>query len=66
MSIDPYAEVWLDGKPIGQTPLDLHARVGGHRLRLVNKDLGIDKSVSVTVNADAPTRIEESWSERSR
>ena len=61
VSVDPYAEVWLDNKSIGPTPLSIRVRVGQHRLRLVNKDLAVEKSIPVTVSADKPTRVEESW-----
>jgi serine/threonine protein kinase len=61
VSVDPYAEVWLDNKPIGPTPISVRVRIGQHRLRLTNKDLGIEKSVGVTITEDKPMRIEESW-----
>jgi hypothetical protein len=61
VSVDPYAEVWLDNKSVGPTPLSIRVRVGQHRLRLVNKDLAIEKSIPVTVSADKPARVEESW-----
>ncbi|HEX3476717.1 MAG TPA: protein kinase [Kofleriaceae bacterium] len=61
VSVDPYAEVWLDNKSIGPTPLSIRVRAGQHRLRLVNKDLAIEKSIPVTVSVDKRTRVEESW-----
>ncbi|MFP2910244.1 PEGA domain-containing protein, partial [Pyxidicoccus sp. 3LFB2] len=51
--IRPYAVVSLDGKVIGQTPLEaVEVPVGRHTLRLVNKELGKDVTKSFEVKAD--------------
>ena len=61
ISVDPYAVVWLDNKKVGPTPLSIDVRAGQHRLRLVNEDLSIEKSIPVTVIAGKQTRVEETW-----
>jgi eukaryotic-like serine/threonine-protein kinase len=50
LRIRPFAEVYLDGKKLGETPLPpVPATVGKHKLRLVNPTLGKDVEVDVTV-----------------
>jgi serine/threonine protein kinase len=61
VSVDPYAEVWLDNKSFGSTPIKISVRAGTHRLLLVNKDLSIEKSLNVTISANKQSRVEESW-----
>jgi hypothetical protein len=53
----PWAEVWLDGSFIGETPLgNLSVAVGTHQLTFRHPELG-EKSLSAVVKAGAPTRI---------
>jgi hypothetical protein len=59
----PPATCFLDGKPIGSTPM-VHVSVhaGVHTVKFVNADLGREKTVTVNVNAGetkpAVTRLE--------
>lgn len=46
-----YAEVYIDGRPSGTTPLVTKVRVGRHRLRLVNPQLGRSELRVVNVRA---------------
>jgi serine/threonine-protein kinase len=55
----PWAEVWVDGKPLGQTPVHTKLSVGAHRVRLKNDTK--DKTVTVTVTAAKTTVIDETW-----
>ncbi len=55
----PWAEVWVDGKPLGQTPVRTKLSVGPHRVRLKND--ATEKTVSVTVTAAKPAVIDETW-----
>jgi serine/threonine protein kinase len=55
----PWAEVWLDGKPLGQTPVRAKVPIGTHRVRLKN-DVK-EKSVTITVTASRTVVIDESW-----
>lgn len=53
----PWAEVTLDGKPIGQTPIaNLNVSLGSHQLVFRHPDLG-EREQSVTVTAKAPNRV---------
>jgi hypothetical protein len=61
ISVDPYAEVWLDGVPLGSTPIRKKVSVGPHSLVLVNKDLNRRKTVPVTITVGKPLQIEETW-----
>jgi serine/threonine-protein kinase len=50
--IRPFATVMLDGKQLGQTPLDaVEAEVGSHSVRLINKELGKDITRTFEVKA---------------
>ncbi|HEU4732247.1 MAG TPA: protein kinase [Kofleriaceae bacterium] len=55
----PWAEVWVDGKPLGQTPVTAKVPVGTHRVRLKN-DVK-EKTVTVTVTSSRTAVIDESW-----
>lgn len=55
----PWAEVWVDGRPLGQTPVLTKVSVGPHRVRLKN-DVN-EKTVNVTVTTAKTTVIDETW-----
>ena len=55
----PWAEVWIDGKPQGQTPIRTRLPVGSHRVRLKND--ATEKTVTVIVTAAKPAVIDETW-----
>jgi serine/threonine-protein kinase len=55
----PWAEVWIDGKPIGQTPLRTTLPAGPHRVRLKN-DVK-EKTINVNVTPSRLTVIDETW-----
>jgi len=53
--VRPWATVFLDGKPLGQTPFDpVEAWEGKHSVKLVNKDLKKEVTVELTVVAGKP------------
>lgn len=57
LSSDEPAEVWLDGRPIGQTPLTtLPATLGPHEVVFRHARLG-DVSYTVNVTLSAPVRL---------
>jgi hypothetical protein len=57
LSSDEPAEVWLDGRPIGQTPLNtLPATLGSHEVVFRHARLG-DVSYTVNVTLAAPVRL---------
>jgi serine/threonine-protein kinase len=48
----PWAQVTLDGKPIGNTPQqNLQLSAGKHKLQLSNPQLGLAKSVTINIKA---------------
>jgi len=57
MNALPWAEVWLDGEKIGETPIgNLQVRVGTHDVVFRNPDLG-ERHVTTVVTAKEPTRL---------
>jgi serine/threonine-protein kinase len=55
----PWAEVWVDGRAHGQTPVLTKLSVGPHRVRLKN-DVR-EKTVTVTVTSAKTAVIDETW-----
>jgi serine/threonine-protein kinase len=55
----PWAEVWVDGRPLGQTPVTTKLSVGTHRVRLKNDTTA--KTVTVTVTSGKTTVIDQTW-----
>jgi hypothetical protein len=53
----PWAEVWLDGNRIGETPIgNQPAAIGSHEIVFRNPELG-EKTQTVTVTLAAPARL---------
>ena len=53
----PWAEVWIDGRSIGQTPIGNHpVAIGTHRIVFRHPVLG-EKETTTVVKADTPTRL---------
>jgi hypothetical protein len=53
----PWAEVWVDGEKIGDTPLgNLQLTVGPHEFLFRNPDLG-EQRHAVTITLAAPARL---------
>ena len=53
----PWAEVWVDGKPAGETPIgNLSLPIGDHELLFRHPELG-EQRKTVTVGALAPVRV---------
>ena len=61
--VAPFAQVWVDdaSTSAGQTPLHLKLRVGIHRIRLANKRLNKQKTVTVTITTAREAVIDETW-----
>uniref|UniRef100_UPI00358DAB25 protein kinase domain-containing protein n=1 Tax=Archangium lansingense TaxID=2995310 RepID=UPI00358DAB25 len=58
--IRPYATVFLDGKPIGQTPFaPVQVSVGPHTVRLINRDLDKDITRTIEVKAGQPNIVKQ-------
>jgi serine/threonine protein kinase len=57
LNTDPWTTVFIDDKPRGQTPIQgLILSVGIHRLRLVNTEEGISRTVNIRIRANQTTR----------
>jgi hypothetical protein len=53
----PWAEVWIDGRPVGETPLgNVEIPIGEHELVFRHPDLG-ERLQRVVVRADTVTRV---------
>jgi hypothetical protein len=53
----PWAEVWLDGKPLGETPIgNLQVRPGGHEIIFRHPEFG-ERRQTVMVTMKAPARV---------
>ncbi|MCB9760872.1 MAG: serine/threonine protein kinase [Alphaproteobacteria bacterium] len=53
-----WADIFVDGKKVGQTPLFKHELPAGtHSIRAVNESIGLDKTQSVTVGAGETARV---------
>ena len=57
INAQPWAEVWVDGKPAGETPIgNLSLPIGNHELVFRHPELG-EQRRTVTVGALAPVRV---------
>jgi serine/threonine-protein kinase len=56
----PALTVWVDGKMIRSTPVDLELAVGRHKIRLTNDELGHDETVFETIAEGKTTMIDRS------
>jgi len=59
--VRPWALIWLDGKPSGQTPFRAAVPAGRYRVRLVNDELGKVETTTVVVEPDRDATVERSW-----
>jgi hypothetical protein len=60
----PWADVWVDGQPVGMTPLaNLRVAVGSHAILWRHPQLG-ERRQTIEVTADTPARIGMNFRER--
>jgi len=60
--VDPFADVWIDGRFTSTTPIDnLALPVGKHRVRLVNEAGARDETIVVTIDVAQTLLVEKSW-----
>jgi serine/threonine-protein kinase len=59
--VRPWAMIWLNGKPSGQTPFRAAVPAGRYRVRLANDDAGRDEIITVTVEPDQTATVERRW-----
>ncbi len=57
--VKPWAEIWLNGKSVGQTPYRATIAAGRYRLRIANDDK--NEALMITVKPDQTTTIERKW-----
>jgi hypothetical protein len=61
VNAQPWAEVLIDSKPVGETPLaNLSVPLGEHEVLFRHPELG-ERRQRITVRADAPTRVSTSF-----
>jgi hypothetical protein len=57
LNATPWAEVWIDGRRIGETPIgNLPIAIGPHEVVFRNPQLG-EKHQAVSVTLSAPVRL---------
>jgi hypothetical protein len=57
LNATPWAEVWIDGKSVGETPIgNLPVAIGPHEVLFRHPELG-EKVIPAVVKAGAPTRL---------
>jgi hypothetical protein len=57
LNAQPWADVFVDGKPVGETPIgNLPLRIGTHQIVFRHPELG-EKAVPTVVKAGTPTRV---------
>jgi eukaryotic-like serine/threonine-protein kinase len=59
--VQPWADLWLDGKYLSQTPFRRTLPAGRYQLRLANEDSGKSENIEITVKADRTTTIRRMW-----
>ena len=57
----PPAWIWLDGKPLGQTPLRAIVPAGRYRVQIASEATGQSETVIVTIGADQIATLERHW-----
>ena len=61
VSVTPFADVYIDGRAVGTTPIDIELPAGPHTVRLVNQPRGQDLTTTITVDPNKPVTLEKSW-----
>jgi serine/threonine protein kinase len=58
INTEPWAQVWINGKAIGVTPLfQIPMKPGEHTMRLENTDLNIDKTQKIVIKSAENLRL---------
>ena len=53
----PWSVLHIDGRRVRGTPLRVQVAAGKHRLKFVNRELGLSKEVTVTVGPGATETV---------
>ncbi|HEY6174877.1 MAG TPA: PEGA domain-containing protein, partial [Kofleriaceae bacterium] len=59
--VRPWAMIWVNGKPSGQTPFRAALPAGRYRVRLANDEAGHDEITTVTVEPGRTATIARVW-----
>jgi Protein kinase domain/PEGA domain len=59
--VRPWALVYVDGHPMGQTPYRARLPSGSYRVRMKNDDIDKDEEVTVKVTPSVPTSVRRTW-----
>jgi serine/threonine-protein kinase len=59
--VKPWATIWLNGKPSGQTPFRGPVPAGRYQIRIANDDVGRDEVTTITVEPDQIATLERTW-----
>lgn len=59
--VSPFADVYLDGRAIGTTPIEISVPAGKHRVRLVNEPRQMEETLTITIDPTKPVTIEKTW-----
>ena len=59
--VRPWAEVTVDGKSVGSTPVNLDLPVGRHRVVLSNPELGKRVTKKITIRKGQSSKISADW-----
>jgi eukaryotic-like serine/threonine-protein kinase len=60
--VRPWADVWIDGRFVGQTPhRERKITAGRHQIRLRNEDSRKDETATITIAPNQTTQIERAW-----
>lgn len=65
LNASPWAEVWIDGESVGETPIaNVPVTIGTHKVTFRHPELG-EKILFTTVKAGSPTRLTADLRQRS-
>jgi hypothetical protein len=59
--VEPWAAVYVNGRPVGQSPYRAKLPAGSYSVRMKNEDVDKDETVIVTVSATSPATVRRAW-----
>ncbi|MEO7730315.1 MAG: PEGA domain-containing protein, partial [Kofleriaceae bacterium] len=59
--VTPPARIWLDGKPLGQTPLRTIVAAGRHSVQIASDATGRGETAIITIAPDQIATLERHW-----
>ncbi len=61
VQVVPWANVFIDGRNVGVTPLNQELAPGKHRVKLVNEELHKEERMTVTIGSGEESVLERRW-----